>query len=213
MNSKEQKNPDEQVSQENEIAQEQQIEAVSKVENIEDPLNAHVEIIPEAENILDPRDAYITELKEELIQVQQHERDSLLRFQAEIENIRRRSKLDIEKAHKLALERFTGELLPVIDNLERALDISDKSNNNQPSIIEGIKLTLQSLLDAVRKFGLTVIEDTNIPFNPEIHQAMTMLESDKHEPNYVMRIIQKGYTLNDRLIRPAMVSVSKAKGC
>ncbi|WP_312885002.1 nucleotide exchange factor GrpE [Candidatus Sodalis endolongispinus] len=144
-------------------------------------------------------------------QAQQRERDSVLRAKAEMENVRRRSEQDVEKAHKFALERFAGELLPVIDNLERALDMSDKSNTELASTIEGIELTLKSLLDAVRKFGLDVVGDTHVPFNPEVHQAMTMLESDEHEPNHVMMVMQKGYTLNGRLIRPAMVAVSKAK--
>lgn len=194
MSSKEQNTPDEQVSQESEMEQGQQAEAM-----------------PETINVVDPRDERIAELETALSQAQQRERDSVLRAKAEMENVRRRSEQDVEKAHKFALERFAGELLPVIDNLERALDMSDKTNSELTSTIEGIELTLKSLLDAVRKFGLDVVDDTHVPFNPEVHQAMTMLESDEHEPNHVMMVMQKGYTLNGRLIRPAMVAVSKAK--
>lgn len=194
MSSKEQNTPDEQVSQEIEMEQGQQAEAA-----------------PETVDVVDPRDERIAELEAALSQAQQRERDSVLRAKAELENVRRRSEQDVEKAHKFALERFTGELLPVIDNLERALDMSDKTNAELASTIEGIELTLKSLLDAVRKFGLDVVGDTHVPFNPEMHQAMTMLESDEHEPNHVMMVMQKGYTLNGRLIRPAMVAVSKAK--
>ncbi|AHF76157.1 Heat shock protein [Sodalis praecaptivus] len=194
MSSKEQNTPDEQVSQESEMEQGQQAEAM-----------------PETVDVVDPRDERIAELETALSQAQQRERDSVLRAKAEMENVRRRSEQDVEKAHKFALERFAGELLPVIDNLERALDMSDKTNSELASTIEGIELTLKSLLDAVRKFGLDVVGDTHVPFNPEVHQAMTMLESDEHEPNHVMMVMQKGYTLNGRLIRPAMVAVSKAK--
>lgn len=194
MSSKEQNTPDEQVSQESEMEQGQQAEAM-----------------PETVDVVDPRDERIAELEAALSQAQQRERDSVLRAKAEIENVRRRSEQGVEKAHKFALERFAGELLPVIDNLERALDMSDKTNSELAPTVEGIGLTLKSLLDAVRKFGLDVVGDTHVPFNPEVHQAMTMLESDEHEPNHVMMVMQKGYTLNGRLIRPAMVAVSKAK--
>lgn len=194
ISSKEQNTPDEQVSQESEMEQGQQAEAMS-----------------ETVDVVDPRDERIAELEAALSQAQQRERDNVLRAKAEMENVRRRSEQDVEKAHKFALERFAGELLPVIDNLERALDMSDKTNSELASTIEGIELTLKSLLDAVRKFGLDVVGDTHVPFNPEVHQAMTMLESDEHEPNQVMMVMQKGYTLNGRLIRPAMVAVSKAK--
>lgn len=99
----------------------------------------------------------------------------------------------------------------MIDNLERALDTADKTNAELAAMIEGVELTLKSLLDAVGKYGIQVVSETNVPFNPEVHQAMTMLESADHEPNHVMMVMQKGYTLNGRLLRPAMVAVSKAK--
>ncbi|MFO6296545.1 nucleotide exchange factor GrpE [Rahnella selenatireducens] len=194
MSSKEHKTPDEQVSEELNQEQELQVEAETQ-----------------AADVVDPRDERIAELEAQLKEVQQRERDSLLRAKAEVENIRRRTELDIEKAHKFALEKFSGELLPVIDNLERALDLADKSNSELAGLIEGVELTLKSLLDAVRKFGMEVVSDIHVPFNPEQHQAMTMMESDEVEPNHVMMVMQKGYMLNGRLLRPAMVAVSKAK--
>ncbi|MFU2318716.1 nucleotide exchange factor GrpE [Rahnella sp. PCH160] len=194
MSSKEHKTPDEQVSEE--LNQEQELQAEAETQ---------------AADVVDPRDERIAELEAQLKEVQQRERDSLLRAKAEVENIRRRTELDIEKAHKFALEKFSGELLPVIDNLERALDLADKSNSELAGLIEGVELTLKSLLDAVRKFGLEVVSDIHVPFNPEQHQAMTMMESDELEPNHVIMVMQKGYTLNGRLLRPAMVAVSKAK--
>ncbi len=194
MSSKEHKTPNEQAS--DELNQEQQL---------------HAEAETEAADVVDPRDERIAALEAELKEAQQRERDSLLRAKAEIENIRRRTELDIEKAHKFALEKFSGELLPVIDNLERALDLADKSNAELTSLIEGVELTLKSLINAVQKFGLEVVEDIHVPFNPELHQAMTLMESEELAPNHVIMVMQKGYTLNGRLLRPAMVAVSKAK--
>ncbi|KAA8726300.1 nucleotide exchange factor GrpE [Ewingella americana] len=194
MSSKEHKTPNEQVS--DELNQEQAL---------------HTEAETEAADVVDPRDERIAELENQLKEAQQRERDSLLRAKAEVENIRRRTELDIEKAHKFALEKFSGELLPVIDNLERALDLADKSNADLAALVEGVELTLKSLLDAVRKFGLEVVGDIHVPFNPELHQAMTLMESEDLAPNHVMMVMQKGYTLNGRLLRPAMVAVSKVK--
>ncbi len=197
MSSKEQKIPDEQVSQD--------------INTDEMDAGQQTEAAPETANVVDPRDERIASLEARLEELQQRERDSLLRAKAEMENLRRRTELDVEKAHKFALEKFAGELLPVIDNLERGLDMADKNNSELTPLIEGIELTLKSLLDVVRKYGIEVVADTHVPFDPAVHQAMTMLESDEHEPNHVMMIMQKGYTLNGRLLRPAMVAVSKAK--
>lgn len=193
MSSKEQKTPNEQVSEK--MEQQAQYE----------------ETLPEMMEGVDLRDERITELEAQLAESQQRERDSLLRAKAEMENVRRRTELDIEKAHKFALEKFAGDLLPVIDNLERALELADKNNPDLAAMIEGIELTLKSLLDAVRKYGIEVVGDTNVPFNPDVHQAMSMMESAEHQPNHVMMVMQKGYTLNGRLLRPAMVAVAKAK--
>ena len=194
MSSKEHKTPDEQVSEE--LNQEQEL---------------HAQAETQAADVVDPRDERIAELEAQLKEVQQRERDSLLRAKAEVDNVRRRTELVIEKAHKFALEKFSGELLPVIDNLERAIDLADKSNPELTGLIEGVELTLKSMLDAVRKFGMEVVGDIHVPFNPELHQAMTMMESEELEPNHVIMVMQKGYTLNGRLLRPAMVAVSKAK--
>ncbi|URJ29864.1 nucleotide exchange factor GrpE [Blochmannia endosymbiont of Camponotus sp.] len=164
-----------------------------------------------ADNIIDPKNDQIVKLKIKLAQLQEHERDTVLRLTAEIENIRRRNTQEIEKIHKFGLERFIFELLPVIDNLERTLNISDHSNTSLSPIIEGIELTLKSFLDTVYKFGLESIHEIYVPFDPEIHQAISMIESEDQKPNQVLTIIQKGYILNGRLIRPAMVTVSKDK--
>lgn len=138
------------------------------------------------------------------------QKESVVRAAAEIENIRRRAALDVEKAHKFALEKFANELLPVIDNLDRAIEFADKENEAIKPVLEGVELTLKSFTDALAKFNVDVVNPQGEKFNAEFHQAMTMQPSEEVEPNTVIAVMQKGYTLNGRLLRPAMVMVSKA---
>lgn len=158
-------------------------------------------------------DTRIAALEKQLTQLQNDLRDTRLRAQAEIENIRRRTSIDIEKAHKFALEDFTNELLPVIDSLESALEAANKENTALSNMITGIDLTLKSLLKVISKFGVKIINDINIPFNPDVHQAMSVIESneDNVANNYIVQVMQRGYILNGRLLRPAMVIVAKKK--
>ncbi|SES77774.1 nucleotide exchange factor GrpE [Thorsellia anophelis] len=163
---------------------------------------------------IDPRDARILELEAQLAaaadsEVQKQARDSVLRAQAEVQNIRRRTEQDIEKAHKFALERIVKDLLAVIDNMERALDVADKENESLKPMIEGVELTLKSLLDTVKRYGVEVIEETNVPFNPDLHEAVTNVPTKEIAPNNVAFVMQKGYQLNGRLLRAAMVGVAK----
>ncbi|MCG3863927.1 MULTISPECIES: nucleotide exchange factor GrpE [unclassified Photobacterium] len=137
-------------------------------------------------------------------------KDAALRARAEGENIRRRSEQEIDKARKYALNKFAEELLPVIDNLERALEMADKTDESSKAMMEGVELTLKTMTDTVAKFGLTQINPQGEAFNPEFHQAMAIQESTDFAPNTVMMVMQKGYELNGRVIRPAMVMVSKA---
>lgn len=160
---------------------------------------------------MDPRDEQIASLQQQLDDAQIRERESVLRVKAEMENLRRRTEQDVEKAHKFALEKFVNELLPVIDSLDRALEVADKNNADLAPMVQGIELTLKSMLDVVLKFGVEVIADTNVPLDPNVHQAIAMVESDDVAPNHVMGVMQKGYTLNGRTIRAAMVTVAKAK--
>ncbi|SFN10984.1 molecular chaperone GrpE [Izhakiella capsodis] len=197
MSSKEQNTPNEQAS--DDIEMEQTRPETTSADSVE------------TASEVDPRDGRIAELEAQLAQAQGGVREAQLRAQAEIENIRRRVELDVEKAHKFALEKFSNELLPVIDSLERALEVADKENPELAAMIEGVELTLKSLLSAVRKFGVEVVGDVKVPFNPDVHQAMSMMESDEVEPNHVLMVMQRGYTLNGRLLRPAMVAVAKAK--
>ena len=134
-------------------------------------------------------------------------RDQVLRANAEMQNVRRRAEQDVEKAHKFALERFAGELLAVVDNLERALTAIAEEDATQR---EGVELTLKSLLATLEKHGVNLINPQGETFNPEHHQAITMLEVAGAAPNAVVEVMQKGYSINGRLLRPAMVVVAKA---
>ena len=138
-------------------------------------------------------------------------RDAALRAQADAQNVKRRAEQDVEKARKFALERFAGDLLPVVDNLERALEAASDDEAASP-IVEGVKLTLKSFLDAIGKYNIEQVNPEGEPFDPQVHQAMSMVENPDVEPNTVIAVVQKGYTLNGRLVRPAMVMVSKSGG-
>lgn len=138
------------------------------------------------------------------------QKDSVIRAKAEVDNMRRRAAQDVEKARKFALEKFAGEMLTTVDNLERALQSIDKEDEAQKAIVEGIELTYQGLLSSLEKSGVTSVDPQDQPFNPEQHQAMSMQVVEGVAPNTVIAVMQKGYELNGRLIRPAMVMVSKA---
>ncbi|WMY95244.1 MAG: nucleotide exchange factor GrpE [Arsenophonus sp.] len=200
MSSEDQKIHNEETSQETEF---KEIEKNEKKKNIVD-IKEEIKSIEEVSI-----DSRINELEQKLLELQKREREVLLRSKAEVENIRRRTEQDIEKAHKFALENFAHELLPVIDNLERAIEVVDKENAESMKMLEGLELTLKSFLNTINKYGVAVVVENNVPFNPEVHQAMTAIHSEKHEPNQVIDVMQKGYTLNGRLLRPAMVIVSK----
>ena len=136
--------------------------------------------------------------------------DLALRAQAEAQNIKRRAEQDVEKARKFALERFAGELLPVVDNLERALESASGDDEAIKPIAEGVELTLKSFMDVLGKQNIEMVDPQGEPFDPNLHQAMSMIENNEVEPNTVIAVMQKGYTLNGRLVRPAMVMVSKS---
>ncbi len=144
------------------------------------------------------------------IMVQQAQED-VLRAKAEEQNSLRRASLDVDKARKYALESFVKELLPVVDNLERALSSIDMEEGGSEAVVEGVELTLKTLLAALEKNRVQAIDPEGESFNPEQHQAMAMVENADIEPNSVIEVFQKGYELNGRLIRPAMVVVSKSK--
>jgi len=136
--------------------------------------------------------------------------DQLLRTKAEMDNLRRRTERELENAHKYALERFAQELLAVRDSLEMGLAAAQAENADVASLAEGTELTFKMLVSAMDKFAIKEVNPLDEPFNPEHHQAISMLEAPDKAPNTVVNVMQKGFTLNDRLIRPAMVVVSKA---
>lgn len=136
-------------------------------------------------------------------------KDQVLRAQAEMQNVRRRAEQDVEKAHKYALDRFAGDIVTVADNLERALTTIDCSDDKQKPVAEGIELTLKSLLDTLQKHGVKQLNPVGEPFNPQEQEAIAMVPNPAMEPNSVMDVMQKGYTLNGRVIRPARVVVVK----
>jgi molecular chaperone GrpE len=138
--------------------------------------------------------------------------DNFMRAKAESENIRRRSVEDVSKARKFAVEQFAGELLAVRDSLELASQV-DTAGQNSPEItqmLEGVILTLKLLDSAFEKASITVVDPQGEKFNPEMHQAMSMVDSEDVAPNHVISVMQKGYLINERLLRPAMVIVAKA---
>lgn len=135
--------------------------------------------------------------------------DLLLRARAELENLKRRHDRDLEKARKFAVERFVSDLLPVLDSMELGLAAAKEEGVAIERIREGVDLTNKQLLSALEKNGVQSVDPSGQPFNPDHHQAMTMQESAEHDPNTVLFVMQKGYLLNDRLVRPAMVAVSR----
>ena len=153
-----------------------------------------------------PVDSQVEALEAQVQTLKEH----LLREQAETQNIRRRADQDVQKAHKFALERFVKDLLPIADNLERALQAAKESEN--AGDLEGVELTLKELMSVFEKFSVVAVNPEGEPFDPELHQAMSMVPNEEVEPNTVLAVFQKGYTLSGRLIRPAMVVVSNSPG-
>ena len=149
-------------------------------------------------------------LSEQLGQAQEQN----LRTLAEMQNLRKRSERDVENAHKFGREKLINALLPVLDNLDRAIDAvgdgATEDNEALKALVEGVELTRKSSLDALKQFGVELLEPYGEPFDPQFHEAMTMVPSPTAEPNTVLDVLQKGYTLNGRLLRAAMVVVARA---
>src|SRR5690554_1376487 len=159
-----------------------------------------------ATNPADLAQERIAELEGQLVSAQ----ENALRAAAEAQNIRRRAEQDIEKAHKFALEKFATDLLAVLDSLERGLEVSDPTDEKIRPMREGMELTYKLFLDTLKRFKVERLDPLGEPFNPEQQQAMAMEESIHVEPNSVLKVFQCGYSMNGRLLRPAMVIVSKA---
>ncbi|MBE66362.1 MAG: nucleotide exchange factor GrpE [Gammaproteobacteria bacterium] len=175
----------------------------NKSESGDAPVDAEAEAVSSGEEVL-------LEKLEEAELAAERAKDDLLRVQAEMQNLRRRTEQDVEKAHKYGIEKFSGELLVVIDNLERALtSASESKDGSVKAIQDGVSLTLKSFNDCFAKFSIEAVDPLGEPFDPQLHQAIATQESPDSEPNSVIEVIQKGYTLNGRVIRPALVMVSK----
>ena len=191
-------------NEENKVTEEELDQIIAEAENVEEAeLN---------EDAADEQESKIAQLEAALLSSEskvKEQQDSVLRAKAEVENMRRRTEQEVDKARKYALNKFAEGLLPVIDNLERAVQAADAENEAVKPILEGVELTHKTFVDTVAKFGLTEINPEGEAFNPEFHQAMSIQESPDHESNTVMFVMQKGYELNGRVIRPAMVMVAK----
>ena len=158
---------------------------------------------PDPENDVDSMEARMQELQ-----------DQMLRTQAEMQNVRRRAEIDVEKAHKFALEKVVKELLPVADSLEKAVESTENQQSTDElvvSIREGVEMTLDLFMKSLGKFNVQQLNPVGEPFDPQLHEAMSMVPAPDAEPNSVVAVVQKGYTLNERLVRPAMVVVAKAE--
>ena len=149
------------------------------------------------------------QLKNQIEEAANKEQDILLRSRAEIENLRRRTEQDVEKAHKFALEKFSKDILNTIDNLERALATpANKEDESVKALFDGVELTLKELVSTVGRFGIEAVGVVGEAFNPDLHQAISMQPTEGFETNQISVVLQKGYTLNGRVIRPAMVMVA-----
>ena len=181
-------------------------------EELEQDLQSQEVDVEEQKNREDPLEeaiARVQELEAQLAETAKKEQDLLLRTRAEIDNIRRRTEQDVEKAHKFALEKFAKDILNTIDNLERALatpaNIEDESIK---ALFNGVELTLKELLATVARFGVEPVGVVGEVFNPDLHQAISMQPMEGFETNQITTVLQKGYLLNGRVIRPAMVMVA-----
>ena len=154
--------------------------------------------------------ARINELEIYVSEIDAREKDIQLRAQAEIQNIRRRAEQDVEKAHKFALEKFSKELLTVVDNLERGLAALDNAVTDETTqaLVDGVEMTHKEFISTLGKFGVEAVGVVGEAFNPELHQAISMQPAEGIEPNHISVVLQKGYTLQGRVLRPAMVMVA-----
>ncbi|TXL16378.1 nucleotide exchange factor GrpE [Methylococcaceae bacterium HT3] len=155
----------------------------------------------------------IEELQKNLVKAESKAADNwdkVLRIQAEMDNLKRRTQKDLDSAHKYGLEKFAKELLSVIDSLELGIQAATSDVPEVVKLKEGSELTVKQFETVFAKFNIEAIDPIEQPFNPEFHQAMTMVPTADAEPNTVINVFQKGYVLNGRLIRPAMVVVAQA---
>lgn len=183
-------------------------------EQVEDELKEATEAAAEeaqaGEEVVEGEDSEVEALRAQAKEAQ----EQMLRAQAEMQNVRRRAEIDVEKAHKFALEKFVKELLPVADSLEKAVESTEANENTGElvaSIREGVEMTLSLFMNSLGKFNVEQLDPVGEPFDPQQHEAMSMVPAPDAEPNSVVAVVQKGYLLNGRVVRPAMVVVAKAE--
>ena len=176
------------------------------IPTVEETLEASEEALEQAqETVEEDVKALLAESRSE---AEKH-KDMALRIQADMENLRRRTRLDVENAHKYALDKFVDALIPAMDSMEMGMEAASKEDASIESIREGIDMTFKQLLDVLAEFNVERIDPKGEKFDPQLHEAMTMIPSPDHKSNAVVDVIQKGYTLNERLIRPARVIVAQ----
>ena len=158
-----------------------------------------------------PSEDDAVESEDKLVAEVEKYKDIALRAEAEMQNLRRRAERDVQNAHKYGIERLLQNLLPVLDSLEKAVEVSEAaaSDDDDPQL-EGIRLCSKLFVDVLTREGVEALDPLGEPFDPNLHEALSMIENPDLEPNSVMTVIQKGYRLNERLVRPAKVMVSKA---
>ena len=201
MTTQQEKAQEQSTEQENvELQQPEAVEEQVQSENREQPVEAE----------LAAAYARINELEIYVSEIDAREKDIQLRAQAEIQNIRRRAEQDVEKAHKFALEKFSKELLTVVDNLERGLAALDNAVTDETTqaLVDGVEMTHKEFISTLGKFGVEAVGVVGEAFNPELHQAISMQPAEGIEPNHISVVLQKGYTLQGRVLRPAMVMVA-----
>ena len=177
-----------------------------QIPTVEEVLDASDEALEQAqETVSEDIEALLAESRSD---AEKH-KDMALRIQADMENLRRRTRLDVENAHKYALDKFVNALIPAMDSMEMGMDAASKEDASIESIREGIDMTFKQLLDVLAEFNVERIDPKGEKFDPQLHEAMTMIPSPGHKSNSVVDVIQKGYTLNERLIRPARVIVAQ----
>jgi molecular chaperone GrpE len=180
--------------------------AEEQIPTVEETLENAEEALEEAqETVTHDVEALLAESR---VEADKH-KDMALRIQADMENLRRRTRIDIESAHKYALDKFVNALLPAMDSMEMGMDASSKEDASLESLREGIDMTFKQLIDVLGQFNVERVDPKGEKFNPELHEALTMIPSPDHESNTVVDVIQKGYTLNERLVRAARVIVAK----
>ena len=191
------------------MADEQKQEQNEELEQDLQSQEVDVEEQKQTEDPLEEAIARVQELEAQLAETAIKEQDLLLRTRAEIDNIRRRTEQDVEKAHKFALEKFAKDILNTIDNLERALATpANMEDESIKALFNGVELTLKELLATVARFGVEPVGVVGEIFNPDLHQAISMQPMEGFETNQITTVLQKGYLLNGRVIRPAMVMVA-----